>query len=1676
MDLFQRYKGPRGKKASTSALDAVLDVVQAASDAITSPIKTTERTCTLLLVTKICLSLVDDESMLAALKWLLGYSPDEDTPTTASRGPPPPIPPRPNLATRPNGMHTQAGTFAPQAPTLPAVPGQYNYNYYSPQNGFLPPPQGFLPAPLPSYHPYGIPPPGYYPPPPALPFAPGYYPYGAYPYPPLALPHPPALPQPPPPHHPAAPQVHAPPPNKPSPPENGVTGTLAAAVDAAKSPSPYQWVDGNVTFQWTAGEEPPGVHDSGWVFRSSGSRKEGVPEDAFDVDKKNCQGYIRCDCVHPDGAPRRLFRPTTHKVSLAKQLAQTCSICRTQLVHIKCPGSVYVLTYQIAEGTGTTVVRKHLGIHDHPRPPVKQLTVAQNDALDELVRTNPNTSALALRAGASPGQIPLGEINPVLLDARKARAEVEKSHARLGIGAQLRGGSTFGLLDTFRKLKASFDVPWFIDSDLLDKQFICMQTPAMRKPFPRGGVLLTSLVFSPILLRWVVVLYTWIGNLDESHHETHFTHLIRSMFDVCTRIGIPIDDHILASILDFSTAQRNGFVEAFIAVMTSRIPGWNDLSERSRAEERENLRRRAQAILLGCAVHWQRTVFRVKAMLRPEFVPEFERLIRVLESSTTTAEEFLDAAARIYREYKELRAWIFWWLLPGNGAMIFPAMQLMSPELQARVSGSTNAAESSHHLLYVAAGQKHDLAEGCRRLLAVQLQVEASYEAVLVGNVQARFQGLIPRASSRMKPYYPSDGPPDTRRRLEEVAELEGKLVQQKAALVAEVGPAKKRKGAKGKGKKPSKKTAKQAASTNKQVLKPAAPSKAAVSSAKVLLVVAAPAPASLQDILQLLLQGTRWRDHSCFIDSILEALFRAFMEISEPDRHDLLRAIDTEASESGISQIFQRFQQRRQLIEQPSHKPINVRLGELQRFLTEVQEEVKDWHSAGGLLDTGDYQRGRGGCPRTLLAKIVVLNYKQAGTTPRVTGYFRITHNLHYECAQGHITVRPQTGVPIIPHFKTSDVLMAQKYVDPELGCLRLDDYLAHEIPCAADTTSLHDSPAIACNNPQCSELLKPRPVSTDWPLFLSFDPKITHPLATNIPTPPLPASAQHCVGVLWIKEIAHYRTKVRVQGRTYIYDGLVHGGKLEELGPISMLEEDDPKTWFVIYVRTSLAMSKRTTRFCDKIQGDADDLPDLAPLIFTDNDAAPSTPVVTNTEDEFNLLIEESLKTLISDEEKRRRAPDYTPSPSPTRPSTPISNSPLWCDGCNLYNADGDNVDAEVQCNSCPWWSHIGCLDPSLDYNSDDVEFTLSDLDPPMILLPDPRAENPHAKGVLHYPALFIRRDSAAVGTAEEYLFTWARCSGLGTGHPFLFDRDRKACHDALSAHGDLKPYQIGLVRLPRCMNPNYPEHQNRQLEAIFRASLPAVAKIVGAFDDTDHPVVANFLQYTRGDIRALNSAEWLAKSLGLVLYPELSAVLDTIAPQLFNHFGLEALPLAVQERRIFSVGFALLQILAVQRDLGKTLDLNGNFLDELLNRRVVARTKEDNIALNAMWESCITASTCDVHEIRRSTPPTTTPTALQSSITSHLLPFQYTLDFPSWSSSSEMLKQSILMPSRKEAETHPDAVPQVIVETHPAVHSPGKDSNDGDAPSVLRIDGAGVGGGIRGTSKEGEEGSER
>jgi hypothetical protein len=211
---------------------------------------------------------------------------------------------------------------------------------------------------------------------------------------------------------------------------------------------------------------------------------------------------------------------------------------------------------------------------------VKVLPAADRVALDQQVRENPSLTAQQLRAGAGPTQVALGDINPILLGARKARSEVEKSKIRQGIVAPTTTrNSGFQLLNQISTLKDAFETPWIVKSDLMDGRFIVMQTPFMRDvllqdqvrswheenleaesgrhglvtdgchDFFKEGILLTSLVFSPIIMRWAPVLFTWIGKFDEKHHKSHFDQLVYVIAELCTRgLGYAFDERLYSAV------------------------------------------------------------------------------------------------------------------------------------------------------------------------------------------------------------------------------------------------------------------------------------------------------------------------------------------------------------------------------------------------------------------------------------------------------------------------------------------------------------------------------------------------------------------------------------------------------------------------------------------------------------------------------------------------------------------------------------------------------------------------------------------------------------------------------------------------------------------------------------------------------------------------------------------------------------------------------------------------------------------------------------------------------------------------------------------------------------------------------------------------------------------------
>ncbi|KAF7341464.1 hypothetical protein MVEN_01883700 [Mycena venus] len=93
------------------------------------------------------------------------------------------------------------------------------------------------------------------------------------------------------------------------------------------------------------------------------------------------------------------------------------------------------------------------------------------------------------------------------------------------------------------------------------------------------------------------------------------------------------------------------------------------------------------------------------------------------------------------------------------------------------------------------------------------------------------------------------------------------------------------------------------------------------------------------------------------------------------------------------------------------------------------------------------------------------------------------------------------------------------------------------------------------------------------------------------------------------------------------------------------------------------------------------------------------------------------------------------------------------------------------------------------------------------------------------------------------------------------------------------------------------------------------------------------------------------WI-ESCGLPFNPELEAVLQPVLATLMTHPSLAHLAREEANQRIFGVGSALLQLLAVQHELRELFNLNGDLLGDLKDERVISCPYDGDEALEMMF----------------------------------------------------------------------------------------------------------------------------
>ena len=178
----------------------------------------------------------------------------------------------------------------------------------------------------------------------------------------------------------------------------------------------------------------------------------------------------------------------------------------------------------------------------------------------------------------------------------------------------------------------------------------------------------------------------------------------------------------MLQVLDFSDAERGGFIQAFVEFWTLR----------GDPRTVEDLSEVAAGLLRGCQQHFRANVTRLKkihGVVGAGQENAFEaRTLALLDA--VDHDGFLDRAAVVIRDFPMSAPWLCWWMHPGRAVMLFSSEKKMSSQLWISLPSTTNAEEAMHWKIYSAVGRDHGILEGFLSLLRVSEYYKRLYDAV----------------------------------------------------------------------------------------------------------------------------------------------------------------------------------------------------------------------------------------------------------------------------------------------------------------------------------------------------------------------------------------------------------------------------------------------------------------------------------------------------------------------------------------------------------------------------------------------------------------------------------------------------------------------------------------------------------------------------------------------------------------------------------------------------------------------------------------------------------------------------------------------------------------------------------------------------------------------------------
>jgi hypothetical protein len=445
-----------------------------------------------------------------------------------------------------------------------------------------------------------------------------------------------------------------------------------------------------------------------------------------------CRGVLECQNCSYRARP-------AHKP--AHGTAQVCKICTPPqlLVHIDC-GVKTTTTFNAS--TVQIIVDRD---HDHETPPAAKLLKSSKALILQMVKDGKQvTGAISNFAQLLPN-------DPAALQEERVNAEVRKAHKEL-FGDDLDFG---GIPSLTQNIIMEDFVREAVKDVFCNSKTICfLQTNFQQKMIETCDYIFGDISYklcrkyykmvitgySHVTHKGVVVATAFLERADEVSYATFFGTLFKHNPKLVAISPHDIVFSFEALALDFSDAQRKGFISALI--LLARAAGCK-LSD-------EEIKTKALLSLKGCGFHFQQSLRKVAtsgALRDNAFRSVFTSHVNAWLNSDNM-KQFNDRKTHLKVHFPSVRGWIHWWALPVHAVMIFPSVrqELLgeTDEMYGRLPSSNNNSEGTNSMESHLCKHNVELVPAIMDSWRITNRQQKLHEGVLTGESKLKCVNSVP--------------------------------------------------------------------------------------------------------------------------------------------------------------------------------------------------------------------------------------------------------------------------------------------------------------------------------------------------------------------------------------------------------------------------------------------------------------------------------------------------------------------------------------------------------------------------------------------------------------------------------------------------------------------------------------------------------------------------------------------------------------------------------------------------------------------------------------------------------------------------------------------------------------------------------------------------------------------